>query len=66
MVTNTIREGLNTLLVLGAWTLWRHRNDCVFNGMSPRLSTALALAMDEAGAWLVYGRIQTAVPAAAG
>jgi hypothetical protein len=51
MVPNTIREGFNTLLVWGAWTLWRHRNNCVFNGMSPRLSTALAMAMDEAGAW---------------
>jgi hypothetical protein len=54
MVTNTIREGLNTLLVWGAWTLWQHRNDCVFNGMSPRLSTELAM---------VYGRSQRAVPA---
>jgi hypothetical protein len=24
LVTNTLREGLNSLLILGAWTLWRH------------------------------------------
>jgi hypothetical protein len=47
-VANTLKEGLNTLLVLGAWILWRHRNDCVFNETSPSLSTALAMAMEEA------------------
>jgi hypothetical protein len=49
---STIKGGLNSLFVLGAWTLWWHWNDCVFNGVSPRLSTALAIAREEAVAKL--------------
>uniref|UniRef100_A0A0A9FLA7 Uncharacterized protein n=1 Tax=Arundo donax TaxID=35708 RepID=A0A0A9FLA7_ARUDO len=33
-VGNTIRRGLNTLIILGAWILWKHHNDCIFNGVS--------------------------------
>jgi hypothetical protein len=52
---STIKRELNSLFLLGAWTLWRHRNDCVFNGVSPRLSTALAMAREEAWAWCMAG-----------
>jgi hypothetical protein len=52
---STIKGGLNSLFVLGAWTLWRHRNDCVFNGVSPRLSPALAIAREEPWAWCIAG-----------
>jgi hypothetical protein len=30
-----------------AWTIWRHRNDCVFNGKSPRLASTLIMAGDD-------------------
>ena len=26
-----IQKGLNSLIVLGAWTLWNHRNRCIFS-----------------------------------
>ena len=29
-VSSLVRRRLNSLIILGAWTLWRHRNDCVF------------------------------------
>lgn len=29
------RKGFNSLIILGAWTLWIHRNKCVFYGVSP-------------------------------
>jgi hypothetical protein len=52
---STIKGMLNSLFILGAWTLWRHRNDCVLNGVSPRLSTTLAMAREEAWAWYMIG-----------
>jgi hypothetical protein len=48
---STIKGGL----VLGSWTLWQHWNDYVFNGVSPRLSTTLAMAREEAWAWCMAG-----------
>jgi hypothetical protein len=41
------RRGINSLIILGAWTLWRHRNDCVFNGAAPRLAMALAMTREQ-------------------
>ncbi|GJN04371.1 hypothetical protein PR202_ga21915 [Eleusine coracana subsp. coracana] len=39
--------GKDSIIILGAWTLWRHRNDCVFNGTSPNIATTLIMAGDE-------------------
>jgi hypothetical protein len=41
------RRGLNSLIILGAWTLWRHHNDCVFNGAAPRLAMTLAMVGEQ-------------------
>lgn len=54
-VASLLHKGLNSLIILGAWTLWRHRNDCVCNGRSPSLSTVLALVDDEAQLWELAG-----------
>ncbi|XP_039853738.1 uncharacterized protein LOC120712091 isoform X2 [Panicum virgatum] len=34
------RKGFNSLCILGAWILWKHRNACVFEGVSPNLQIA--------------------------
>ncbi|GJN00877.1 hypothetical protein PR202_ga18099 [Eleusine coracana subsp. coracana] len=44
---STARKGLNSLIILDSWTLRKHRNDCVFNGAFPNLSTALNMAGEE-------------------
>jgi hypothetical protein len=29
------RKGFNTMVILGAWLLWKHFNACVFEGAPP-------------------------------
>jgi hypothetical protein len=43
-----VGRGFNSLVLLGAWILWKEKNNIVFNGVSPRLDRALLLAQDEA------------------
>jgi hypothetical protein len=38
------RKGFNSLVILGAWSVWRHRNECVFNGSQPSIAKSLTLA----------------------
>jgi hypothetical protein len=45
------KKGLNSLLILGAWTLWKHCNRCVFDGASPNLAAALSQAEEERVVW---------------
>jgi hypothetical protein len=35
------RRGLNSLIILGAWILWNHRNWCVFDGAAPHMVESL-------------------------
>jgi hypothetical protein len=30
-ISAVARRGLNALIILGVWTLWKHRNICVFD-----------------------------------
>ena len=53
--TRDLRRGLNCFVILGAWSIWRHRNDCVFNGVTPNVSLALALTREEAHWWSLAG-----------
>jgi len=50
-----VGRGFNLLVMLGAWILWKERNDIVFNGVSPRLDRAPLLAQDEADHWMLAG-----------
>jgi hypothetical protein len=35
------KKGFNSLVILGPWTIWNHRNSCVFDGAAPSLAGAL-------------------------
>ena len=50
-VAVVLRKGLNSLVILGAWTLWIHRNTCAFDDASPSVPRALVLAVDELHFW---------------
>jgi hypothetical protein len=54
-VSGFTKKGFNSLVILGAWTLWNHRNRCVFDGDNPSLSTALHLALEESQLWAMAG-----------
>ena len=49
------RKGLNSPITLGAWTLWTHRNRCVFDVASPSVSRALVSASEELHLWGLAG-----------
>jgi hypothetical protein len=49
------RKGINSLIILGAWILWTHRNNCVFDGAAPSVTGALAVAEDERRSWSLAG-----------
>jgi hypothetical protein len=42
-------------MVLIPWCIWRHRNDCVFNGAQPSVARVLASAGDEFNMWCFAG-----------
>ena len=48
------RKGFNSLCILGAWILWKHRNACVFEGASPNLQVAVQ-AFKESRLWQFLG-----------
>jgi hypothetical protein len=50
-----LRKGLNSLIILGAWAIWIHRNQCVFNGEQPRASKVINWVMDESHLWCRAG-----------
>jgi hypothetical protein len=50
-IPRDLQSDFNSIVILGAWSLWRHRNDCVFNGRSPSLASTLTLAGDELRRW---------------
>jgi hypothetical protein len=49
------KKGFDSLVALGAWMLWKHRNGVVFNGSSPSVVVAVRLAREEALLWSLAG-----------
>jgi hypothetical protein len=59
-------EGSESLVILGAWSIWRHKNDCVFNGITPNVNMVLGLAREEAHWWSLAGAKGIYLPIAGG
>ena len=49
------RKGLNTLFILVAWEIWKHRNACVFEGKRPCVQTVLREVASECNLWVLAG-----------
>ncbi|GJN11863.1 hypothetical protein PR202_ga30096 [Eleusine coracana subsp. coracana] len=54
-VPKEIRKGLNTVIILGGWTLWKHRNACVFDTAAPCIRTLLKNFDNENHLWCLVG-----------
>jgi hypothetical protein len=49
------REGFNTLVILVAWWIWKHRNACVFYDVSLNTNTVLQQIHEDAMLWELTG-----------
>ncbi|RCV41174.1 hypothetical protein SETIT_9G114300v2, partial [Setaria italica] len=49
------RKGFNSTVILGAWTLWNHRNKGVFDGAALSLQAAHQFFKDELRLWGLAG-----------
>jgi hypothetical protein len=54
--TGLEKRGINSLIILGAWTLWKHRNRCVFYAMTPNLDVGLEQAAEERDVGASWGK----------
>jgi hypothetical protein len=54
-VRGLIKKGLNSLIILGAWAIWNHRNRCVFDGWNSNITLILSWAKEEMHQWEIAG-----------
>jgi hypothetical protein len=54
-VPAAVKKGFNSLVVLGAWRIWKYSSNCVFDGASPSVSRVLQEIRDEMGHWCLAG-----------
>ena len=54
-VADQAKKGLKSVVILVAWSLWNHRNRCVFNGLQPSLNGLISIIRDELPLWELAG-----------
>ena len=52
-VPNGRKKGLNSVIILGAWCVWLHRNKVIFNGEPPSLANLQRSFLDECVCWMM-------------
>jgi hypothetical protein len=55
LVPKIQRKGFNTMVILVAWWLWKHRNAYVFDGIAPSTGTILQHIHEDATLWRMAG-----------
>jgi hypothetical protein len=46
-ILRVVGETINSLVILGAWTLWKHQNSCAFDRNKPNADLAFRMADQE-------------------
>jgi len=54
-VGKNLRKGLNSLILLVAWEIWKHRNACVFEGAVPCVQQVRRAVVEEGSVWCLAG-----------
>jgi hypothetical protein len=54
-VPHVLRKGINSLVMLLAWWLWKQRNKCVFEGDAPSGNQIIQNIKDGAQRWCLAG-----------
>jgi hypothetical protein len=54
-VPNSKRKGFNSLVILVSWRLWKQRNTCVFDGVSPSIRSMLQEIHEDVKLWGMAG-----------
>jgi hypothetical protein len=54
-VPKQVRAGFNSLVALILWSLWKHRNACVFDSLSPKVTGIMGAIKREATLWCMAG-----------
>ncbi|GJN31862.1 hypothetical protein PR202_gb20313 [Eleusine coracana subsp. coracana] len=49
------KKGVNSLIILTAWSIWKHRNACVFEEVNPSVNTIMGAIKNELGVWCLAG-----------
>jgi len=61
-VDGQIRKGLNSIIILGTWSIWKHRNHCVSDGILPNLPSAIAAIKKDLQQWSFAGALGFSTP----
>lgn len=51
----SLRKGLNSLIALTAWSIWKHRNAALFDNLRPSTDELVHTIKDEARLWARAG-----------
>jgi len=54
-LSDQVKKGSNSIIILGAWLICKHHNYCVFDGGTPSLTRVLSAFREEAQQWSIAG-----------
>jgi hypothetical protein len=54
-VDGLVKKGFDSILILGAWTIWKHCNRCVFDEITPDVSCVVLVIKEDLHQWSFAG-----------